>query len=133
MTPPAWVFDTGAVMAYAEGVSRVGGIVVDASDTDNTVGIPLVCLIEAYSRLGYENHDLVRVLRTSRTIQVLVPNSDAGHADDCPVIGDMARRGGRLGAGHACLAALTSAAAVVTTRPDQISAVLGPDWPVIEV
>jgi hypothetical protein len=127
------VLDTGAVMAFADGVTAVGGIVADASDTDNTVAIPLVCVIEAYSLVDYKNHDLIRVLRTNPAVRVVTPNSDGGRADDCPVIGDMARRGGRLGAGHTAFVALTSAAAVVTTRPDQITAVLGTDWPVIEV
>ena len=133
MNPPAWVFDTGAVMAYADGISRVGGILADASDTQNTVAIPLVCVLEAYSLLDYDSHDLIRVLRTNPAVRTVVPNSDVQRADDCPVVGHMARQGGRLGAGHAAFVALTSAAAVVTTRPDQISAVLGADWPVIEV
>jgi hypothetical protein len=92
-----------------------------------------VCVIEAYSLLGYESHDLIRILRTNPYVQTVVPHSDVRHADDCPVVGHMARNGGRLGAGHAAFVALTSAAAVVTTRPDQISAILGVDWPVIEV
>jgi hypothetical protein len=133
VNPPAWVFDTGAIMAYAGGVSRVGGIVADAADTANVVGIPLVCVIEAYSLLDHEDHDLIRVLRTNSSVRVLVPHSDASGSDDCPTIGDMARRCGRLGAGHTAFVALTSAAVVVTTRPDQISAVLGADWPLIEV
>jgi hypothetical protein len=127
------VFDTGAVMAYADGVARVGGIIADAADTQNIVAVPLVCVVEAYSLLDHHDHDLIRVLRTSPSVQTVIPHSDAWGADDCPVVGHMARRGGRLGAGHAAFVALTSAAAVVTTRPDQISAVLGADWPLIEV
>jgi hypothetical protein len=133
VSSPAWVLDTGAIMAYVGGVSRVGGIVADAADTANVVALPLVCVIEAYSLLDYEDHDLIRVLRTNPSVQVLVPHSDASGSDDCPAIGDMARRCGRLGAGHTAFVALTCAAIVVTTRPDQISAVLGTDWPVIEV
>jgi hypothetical protein len=97
------------------------------------VAIPLVCVVEAYSLLDTDDHDLVRVLRANPSVRLVMPNSDASGSDDCPMIGDMARRCGRLGAGHATFVALTSAAAVVTTRPDQISVVLGTEWPVIEV
>jgi hypothetical protein len=45
----------------------------------------------------------------------------------------MSRRAGRLGAGHAAYVALVNAAGVVTSRPDQIRAVLGDDWVFVEV
>ena len=77
MNPPAWVFDTGAVLAYVGGTSRVGGILADATDTQNTVAIPLVCVIEAYSLLDYDSHDLIRVLRTNPSVRTVVPRSDA--------------------------------------------------------
>ena len=120
-------------MAYAAGVSGVGELVVDAADTANAVAVPLVCLIEAYSMLDHDDHDLISVLRTNSAIRVVKPDSDERGADDLPVIGHMARRSGRLGAGHAAFVALTCAAVVVTSRRDQVTAVLGSDWPVVEV
>jgi hypothetical protein len=135
VSAPALVLDTGAVMAFADGVEAVGTALADAVDTQTLVALPLICVIEAYSLLDHEHHDLVRVLRSNPAIRVVVPYSDVtgGGLDDCPTIGDMARRAGRLGAGHAAFAALVNAAAVVTSRADQVHAVLGADWPVLEV
>jgi len=45
----------------------------------------------------------------------------------------MARRARRLGAGHAAYLAMISAAAVYSSRPQEIHAVLGGQWPVFEV
>jgi hypothetical protein len=127
------VLDTGALLAFAAGVEKVGETLADAADSQSRVAVPLVCVIEAYSFLQYADHDLVRVLRGHPAVSLVVPHSDPSGPDDCPMIGDMARRAGRLGAGHATFVALINASAVVTSRPDQIHAVLGADWPVIEV
>ncbi len=128
MSPPSWVLDTGALMAYSRGVEAVGRILVDAADAELTVAVPLVCLIEAYRQVDEAQHDLLRVMGANRTTRLAVPV-----ADDCPIIGHMAGRAGRLGAGHAAYAGLVNAAGVVTSRPDQIRAVLGEQWPVVHV
>jgi hypothetical protein len=127
------VLDSGALMAYAHGVEAVGQILVDVADVNGTVAVPLVCLIEAYSLLHHDEHELLRLLRRNPTVQTVVPAVDVDDADDCPWIGGMARHAGRLGAGHAAYVALTSTAGVVTSRPDQIRAVLGAGWEIIEV
>lgn len=127
------MLDSGALMAYAHGVEAVGQILVDVADVNGTVAVPLVCLIEAYSLLHHDEHELLRLLRRNPTVQTVVPAVDVDDADDCPWIGGMARHAGRLGAGHAAYVALTSTAGVVTSRPDQIRAVLGAGWEIIEV
>ncbi len=133
MNPPYWVLDTGALLAFVHGVERVGQLLVDATDVDGTVAVPLTCVLEAYSLLDLREHEHLRLLRRNRSVRMAVPSFDPNDGDDCPVIGGMARFTGRLGAAHAAYVALTNAAGVVTSRADQIQSVLGEDWVVIEV
>ncbi|WP_203981631.1 hypothetical protein, partial [Planosporangium flavigriseum] len=58
---------------------------------------------------------------------------DVDAADDCPALGSMVRRAGRLGTGHAAYVALPKAAGVVTSRAHEIRAVLGDRWHIREV
>lgn len=133
MTRPYWVLDSGAVMAYAHGAEAVGQILADVTDAEGSVAVPLLCLIEAYSLLHHEEYELVRVLRRNPAVQTVAPCTDLDNADDCPSIGSMVRCAGRLGAGHAAYVALSNAAGIVTSRPDQVRSVLGDDWTVLEV
>jgi hypothetical protein len=130
-----WVFDSGALLAYVHGVEAVGQLLVDVADADigATVGVPLTCLIEAYSLLRHDEHDLLGLLRRNPAVRTVHPAVDVDGVDDCALIGGMAQRTGRLGAGHAALLALVNAAPVVTSRPDQLRAVLGADWEILEV
>jgi len=120
-------------MGYAHGVDAVGQILVDVADADGTVAIPLLCLVEAYSLLHHTEFEPLRMLRRNRAVETIVPAFDLDHSDDCPFIGSMARFPGQIDAGHAAYVALTSAAGVVTSRPDQIRSVLGEAWPITEV
>ncbi|MEV0154252.1 hypothetical protein AB0H57_10995 [Micromonospora sp. NPDC050686] len=133
MNAPVYVLDTGALMAYAQSVDAVGEAVVEAADAGETVAVPLVCLLEAYSLLDHTEHEFLRMLRRNPAVQVVTPALHVDRADDCPVIGGMARQTGRLGAGHAAFVAISSAAGLVTSRADQVRKVLGDDWPIIEV
>jgi hypothetical protein len=133
LNAPAYILDTGAVTAFAHGGEAVGGLLADAGDGEYAVAIPLICVIEAYRLLDRSEQDLVSVLRRNPAVRVLVPHHDVFKSDDCPMIGDMAQRAGRLGAGNAAFLALVNAASVVTSRPDQIQSVLGEDWPLVEV
>jgi hypothetical protein len=130
---PYWVLDSGAVMAFVHGEEKVGQVLVDMADVGGTVALPLVCVIEAYSLLHHDEHEMVRTLRRNPVVQTVEPTIDLDRGDDCPVIGSMARTAGRLGAGHAAYTALVSTAGVVTSRPDQIRSVLGEEWTLIEV
>jgi hypothetical protein len=133
VSAPYWVLDSGALMAYVHGVEAVGQVLVDVADADGTVAVPLICVVEAYSLLHHEEYELLRMLRRNPAVRTVLPAFDVDHADDCPGIGNMARHAGRLGAGHAAYVALSNAAGVVTSRPDQIRAVLGEKWDIIEV
>jgi hypothetical protein len=73
------------------------------------------------------------MLRRNPAVQTVLPGVDLDHDDDCPAIGSMAGHAGRLGAGHAAYVALINAAGVVTSRPDQIRALLGEEWQIVEV
>ncbi|HEY1180635.1 MAG TPA: hypothetical protein VGF17_31140 [Phytomonospora sp.] len=126
------VLDTGAVMAYAHGVDTVGEVLVQAADAKAEVWLPSTCLIEAYSLLDFDEFAVVGLLRANPVV-VVVPPERVHNGDDFPAIGGMARRAGRLGAGHAAFLAMSRAAEVVTSRPDQIRAALLDNWPVIEV
>jgi len=130
---PYWVLDTGALVAFAHGVEAVGQVLVDVADIGGTVAVPAVCLVEAYSLLQRDEYELLKMLRRNPTVLTLPLGVDLDHRDDCPGVGSMTRHTGRVGAGHAVYAALITAAGVVTSRPDQIRAVLGPDGQVIEV
>jgi hypothetical protein len=133
VSKPYWVLDTGALLAYVHGLEGVGQILVDATDVEGTVAVPLTCVIEAYSLLHHDEHEHLRLLRRNSAVRIAVPSFDVSNADDCPVIGGMARFTGRLGAGHAAYVALTNAAGVVTSRADQIRSVLGDEWVIVEV
>jgi hypothetical protein len=130
---PYWVLDTGALMAYAHGVDAVGQILIDVADAEGTVAIPLLCVVEAYSLLHHEEHEMLRILRRNPAVLTVHLATDLDHADDCPSVGGIARHAGRLGAGHAAYVALTNAAGVITSRRDQICSVLGDDWEIVEV
>ncbi|MDW5326162.1 hypothetical protein [Plantactinospora sp. KLBMP9567] len=130
MSRPHYVLDTGALMAYAQGVDVIGETLVEVADADGTVAVPLVCLLEAYSLLDHTEYDYLQMLRQNPAVHVVSP---ALHTDDYAMIGGMARHTGRLGAGHTAYVALTSAAAVVTSRSEQLRQVLGDGWPIVEV
>ncbi|RZT79071.1 hypothetical protein EV382_2267 [Micromonospora violae] len=133
MSAPVYVLDTGALMAYAQGVDAIGEAMVDAADADATVAVPLVCLLEAYSLLDHTEHEYLSMLRRNPAVRIITPALHVDRADDCPMIGGMARQTGRLGAGSAAFLAISNAAGVITSRADQLRKVLGDDWPIIEV
>lgn len=132
MSSPVWVLDTGALLAYAHGVDRVGEMVADAADTDARIAVPVVCLLEAYRLLEHTEHVLLGPLRANEVI-VSVPVVVDPQADSAPTVGGIARHTGRLGAAHAVYTALTMSAGVVTSRRDQIAVILGKDWQIVEV
>ncbi|WFE53611.1 hypothetical protein [Micromonospora sp. WMMD1155] len=127
------MLDTGALMAYAQGVDAVGEAMVEAADADATIAVPLVCLLEAYSLLDHTEHEYLSMLRRNPAVQIVTPALHVDRADDCPMIGGMARQTGRLGAGSAAFLAISNAAGVITSRADQLRKVLGDDWPIVEV
>lgn len=130
MSTPVWVLDTGAILAYAHGVEAVGRVIADAADSGTTVAVPVTCLLEAYSLLDYDEFGPLGVLQSLPAVQLMHAGTDLG---DLPFIGGQARRAKRLGAGHATYVAITAQAGVLTSRADQIRAVLPEDWPIIEV
>jgi hypothetical protein len=133
VSTPYWMLDTGALMAFVHGEQRVGQILLDVTDVEGTVAIPLICLVEAYSLLHHDEHQHLRLLRRNPGVRTVVPASDVDGVDECPTIGGIARFTARPGAGHAAHVALTSAAGVITSRADQIRAALGDDWVIVEV
>ncbi|SBT44531.1 hypothetical protein [Micromonospora narathiwatensis] len=133
MSRPYWVLDTGALLAYVHGVPAVGETVVEVADAEGTVAVPLACLLEAYSLLDPDEHELLRMLRRNPAVRTVLPALDLDNDDEAPTIGSMARHTGRLGAGHAAWVALANQAGVITSRPDQIQVVLGEGWEILEV
>jgi hypothetical protein len=128
------VLDSGALMAYVHGVDRVGELLFRAAEDNFAVAVPSTCLIEAYQGLSFaDEFDMLRVLRMLPVVLVDEPQSDVSGPDDLPIIGGMAARAGRIGAGHAALAAASHSVAVYTSLPQQIEAVLGKSWPIVEV
>jgi uncharacterized protein YbjT (DUF2867 family) len=75
---------------------------------------------------------MLRLLRGHDAVRIVMPSAAPGK-DECRSIGNMAYRAERMGAGHAAYVALVNAAGLVTSRADQIRAVLGPQWVVLEV
>lgn len=132
MTAPVWVLDTGALVAFAHGIEHVGQIVADTADAQAHIAIPVTCLLEAYRVLDQTEHELLGPLRANEVI-VTVPVEVDPRSDAAPIIGAMARHTQRLGAAHAVYTALSAAAGVVTSQPDQIRLILGDEWHVIEV
>ncbi len=128
------VLDSGALMAYVHGVDRVGELLFRAAEDGFAVAIPSTCLIEAYSGLDFDaEFDMLRVLRLLPVVHVDEPQTNVNGPDDLPIIGGMAARAGRVGAGHAALVAASHSIAVYTSLPQQIEAVLGKTWPIVEV
>jgi hypothetical protein len=128
------VLDSGALMAYVHGVDRVGELLFRAAEDGFVVAVPSTCLLEAYSTLNFDDEfDMLRVLRMLPVVVIDEPQTDVNGPDDLPIIGGMAAKAGRLGAGHAALAAASHSVAVYTSLPHQIEAVLGKSWPIVEV
>jgi hypothetical protein len=128
------VLDSGAVMAYVHGVDRVGELLFRAAEDNFAVAIPSTCLIEAYQALRSDAElDMLRLLRLLPIVLVDEPQTNVNGPDDLPIIGGMAARTGRIGAGHAALTAAGHSAAVYTSLPHQIESVLGKAWPIVEV
>jgi hypothetical protein len=121
-------------MAYVHGVDRVGELLFRAAEDNFGVAVPSICLIEAYSGLGFDDEfDMLRVLRLLPVVVIDEPQTNVDGPDDLPVIGGMAARAGRIGAAHAALTAASLSATVYTSLPHQIETVLGKAWPIIEV
>ena len=133
MSRPYWILDTGALLAYAKGVDRVGEILADVADLDGTVVTSLVCVLEAYGSVTRTEHHLLRLLRGHPAVRTVAPSYDIHRSDECPTVGALGHYTGRLGAGHTAYLALQHAAGVVTSRPDQFRALLGGDWAIVEV
>jgi hypothetical protein len=128
------VLDSGALMAYVHGVDRVGELLFRAAEDNFAVAVPSTCLIEAYSGLSFDDEfDMLRVLRLLPVVVIDEPQTKVDGPDDLPIIGGMTARAGRIGAAHAALTAASLSAAVYTSLPHQIEAVLGKAWPIIEV
>jgi hypothetical protein len=130
---PYWILDTGALLAYANGVERVGELLADVTDLDGTVETSLVCVLEAYGAVTRTQHHLLRLLRGHPTVRTVVPSFELRGTDECPTIGALGQHTGRLGAGHTAYLALRSAAGVVTSRADQFRTLLGDEWAIVAV
>ncbi|MEV1328544.1 hypothetical protein AB0J20_03070 [Micromonospora costi] len=133
MSRPYWVLDTGALLAYVHGVQAVGEALVEVADAEGSVAVPSTCLLEAYCLLDPSEHELVRMLRRNPAVHTVAPALGLSGDDEAPTIGNMARHTGRLGAGHAAWVALVNQAGIITSRPDQVQAVLGEGWEILEV
>lgn len=128
------VLDSGALRAYVHGTDLIGEFLFRAAEDNFAVVAPSICLIEAYSGLGStDDFDLLRVLRLLPVVLIDEPQTNVNGPDDLPIIGGMAARAGRLGAGHAALTAASHSATVYTSLPRQIESILGKSWPIIEV
>jgi hypothetical protein len=132
VTRPIYVFDTGALIAYAGQDEKVGQILVDTADLGLRVTIPVICLVEAYRQLDHDEHELLGPLRTNRAVDVSGVDTGWGQ-DAAPTIGAMTRHTGRLGASHAVWIAMAAGGAVVTSHPAEMIPILGEGWPIIEV
>jgi hypothetical protein len=129
---PVYVFDTGALLAYAARDETVGQILVDAADLGRKVVVPVICLIEAYRTLDHDEHHLLGPLRANRVVDVAGVDVTA-KGDAAPMIGAMARQTGRLGAAHTVWSAITAGGEVVTSVAHELTPILGADWPIVEV
>ncbi|MER7444549.1 hypothetical protein [Micromonospora avicenniae] len=133
MSRPYWVLDTGALLAYVQGVPAVGEALVEVADAEGTVAVPSTCLLEAYCLLDPGEHELLRMLRRNPAVRTIAPALDLDSDDEAPTIGSMARHTGRLGAAHTAWLAMINQASVITTQPDQIRVVLGDGWEILQV
>jgi len=116
----------------AAGDERVGMMLADAADLDVRVAIPVICLVEAYRELDMKSMICWGPLRANSAV-VLSPVEVIAGGDCAPIIGAMARTTGRLGAAYAVYTAMAAGAAVVSSRPDQLTGFLGGQWPITEV
>ncbi|MFD0786169.1 hypothetical protein ACFQZ8_19905, partial [Micromonospora azadirachtae] len=130
---PYWVLDTGALLAYVQGVPAAGEVLVEVSVADGTVAVPSTCLLEAYCLLDPSEHELLRMLRRNPAVRTIAPALDLNHDDEAPTIGSMGRHTGRLGAAHTAWVAMINQAGVITAQPDQIRVVLGDGWEILQV
>ncbi|MEV6368154.1 hypothetical protein AB0L86_14815 [Micromonospora musae] len=127
------MLDTGALLAYVQGVATVGEALVEVADAEGSVAVPSTCLLEAYCLLDPGEHELLRMLRRNPAVHTMAPALDLNSDDEAPIIGSMGRHTGRLGAGHTAWVAMINQAGVITSQPDQIRVVLGAGWEILEV
>jgi len=125
---PHLVLDTGALLAYVKGSEHVGRHLADAADLASTAAIPAICLAEAYAEIHHDDHHYLDVLHTLPVVGVY--DLMAG---DCPIVGGLGSRTGRLGLGHAVFTALSNAALLLTSDPLDARRLLTADWPIEQV
>lgn len=66
------ILDTSAIVAYCRESVDVGELISEIADEDGAVGLPMLCLVEARTRLA--DNDLLDVLTKHPATDVLAPD-----------------------------------------------------------
>ncbi|MDP9794527.1 hypothetical protein J2S43_003039 [Catenuloplanes nepalensis] len=108
--PVRVVLDTSAILAYCRESVGVGELIGEIADENGTVGLPMLCLAEARTRLA--DADLLDVLATHDAAEVLTlgPREWQGLA---ALDGDVGRRD----ASAAMLEAIVHGVDILTAQP----------------
>jgi hypothetical protein len=115
-------------MGYAQGSLVVGDYLSRAGELGLGVAVPAVCLAEACGAVPYAEAQYFAVLRALPFVTV-VPLE----ADECMFVGDLGRRAGRLGLGHAAVTILGNCAMLLTSQLDRARKFIPEGWPIEEV
>jgi hypothetical protein len=122
------VLDTDALLRYAEGSARVGGVIAEAADTGLTVLIPATCLAAAYQGVPPSRVDYLDIAAALPHVVVSPLDQDA-----CPFIGGWARTLG-LDLAHAAVeAASHPLTPLMTAHRDRVTQYLPKEWPILDV
>lgn len=107
------VLDASAVAAYAGESIAVGELIIEVGDEGARVGVPVVCLVEAYRRIPDGQRGRVALLVSHPA--VVVVGADSG---DWQALAEETCGLGRVDLAAALLLSIDSAAYVLTADPD---------------
>jgi hypothetical protein len=106
------IFDSSAVLAYAQGAIAPGELLMMIGEEDGLVGLPVTCLAEAYAgaKRGVEE-DLLRYLSTAVPVAAVLPLAPTDVAE----VGRLSREAS-LGVAHAAVVCKRLDSYLVTSR-----------------
>ncbi|HET8661364.1 MAG TPA: hypothetical protein VFM55_20500 [Micromonosporaceae bacterium] len=115
------VLDTSAMLSYARGHVHVGEILVEVAEEGAYVGLPVVALLDAYSKVhdgpGRARLGVLTALPGARVL-------DLGAGEAAVVSLAVGLVGGDLARAHAVWAALRHGAYYLTTQPKAAPGIL---------
>jgi hypothetical protein len=116
--PVKVVLDTSAIVAFTRGSIDVGEVIAEIHDEDASVGLPVLCLVEASSAVA--DGDRLELLVNHPATQLLSPAPG-----DWQALAAIYDTVGRLEAASGVLAAIDLGCQVLSKRPGLYAGLVG--------